>query len=284
MHKNNLICVGLTILFMGAAAAPGINANLTNLKRETTTFEINFCTLKGVERLKKEIYNEDAQYLLDLMGGSDYNAIACEFNRLGLLPGDISVKQAEDLINGNYGKENFKDLQDKLKVKPYNNPNIKRNSFCIVSGDAVDNKMTQLTQSVIMLTFVYTIIFLMFLDDYFSRFPWYPADYFGGPLFILGMSLFGIMLGISVIYSKIPLKIMALINAILETTSPSYDKANVNTSGLLGKWWIHEYTIRLNMIGFFGVWLNYDDGMQYLACKFMGFALYVKAIGDDETI
>jgi hypothetical protein len=168
------------------------------------------------------------------------------------------------------------------------NPDIKSNSFCIVSGNALDNGMFQLVQHILLSAFILPGVFLMFLDlFYLSRFPWYPRgdEYFpAGPLFILGMilGLFGASIG--GIFDIIPLRAMAISYGILEDTSlPPYYYPNVNTTGLLGSWWMHKYAIRFHMLGFLGVWLNYNDGINDFACKFLGFALYVNAKGYDKT-
>lgn len=287
--KKRMLSKGLVfsviLLFLELAVSPSINANFVDSNKEITTFEINFFTLKGVKKIEKEIPIEDAQYLLDLMDGSDYKEIALESNRLSLLPDDFCVEQVEDLISGNYGKEKFKDFEDKLKLKPCNNPKIKRNSFCIVSGNALDNNMYQIMQAFMISAFILPGLFLMLLDMYLTKFPWYPEYlYSAGPLFFLGfiIGMFGASIGS--LSQMIPLRIMAISYAYLEDSSlPPYDYPNVNTTGLLGKWWMHEFEIKLNMLGFLGVWLNYNDGINDFACNFMGFALYVNAKGYNET-
>ena len=280
--------VGVIVLFVGAGIQPSINASIIGLNRDTTTFEINFFTLEGIEKIEKEVSTEDAQYLLDLMDGSDYNKIAFELNRLNLLPEDMNVKQAEELINGNYGKENFKDFQNKLNFKPSSNPDIKSNSFCIVRGNAVDNWMEQLMLTIAFYSIVFSGIFLILFDLIFCLLSdWYANqwDYFS-PLFNLGFFLlFNLGPFIHLIYDLIPLKVAAISYAYLEDTSlPPLVYPNVNTSGLQGKWNMNKYEILLGMIGFFGIWLNYNDIVNDFACKFMGFALYVNVRGYDKTV
>ena len=294
---KKLLVVGVIGLFLGLACAPSFHAKLNNistndknnvdLHEETKWISCKYFTLKGVEEVEKEISITEFDYFLQLMDSSDIDAIAYNLHKLGLLPNNIPIQQAKDLISGRYGKQLFSEVQEEIKSTFLLESDGKRNIFCSISGDAVDNELTTPFVWLLMCAFIIPGLSLMLLDLHLRQYPWYPqyGDYMFhyGPFFVLGIliALFGGYIGS--LFSLFPIKALPFSFAILEDpTSAPYEYPNVNTSGLLGQWWMHNRYIILSMIGFFGLWINYIDRINDFACKFRGFAFYVDAKGYDD--
>lgn len=280
---KKLLVFGVIVLFLGVAIAPSINANISkitvidnhnvSLLEETVRLSCSYHTLKGIEEIEKEVSAEDTEHLSQLMDSSDIDAVASELSRLGLLPETMDVKQVKDLISGEYGRRNFEKYEEKLRDISLKESEVKQNLFCAVSGDAVDSiLMTPALQSVVGVL-IFITISLMELAQYLNPFPFVALS-----LLFLAFFFLGITDAIMWAYMFQPFKAMMFPYVRLEdSTLPPHVDANVNTSGLFGKWWMHSRQIYLHMIGFLGIWISYHDGVGDLACEFKGFALYVEA-------
>lgn len=289
------VAIAVILLFIGLAFAPSINANVRNISKINTNLveshkeTINVCcryfTLRGIEEIEKEVLIQDYEHLSQLMDGSNIDAIVYKLDKLHLLPEKINIEQSKDLLSGEYGKQHFEKLQEKLKLNHFANSNIKRNIFCNVSGNGVHCELSTPVLWTITAVFMLSGVSLMLLDFLFRIFPWYPLygnyPFYSGPFFFLAMSFVGIGELILESFRLKSQKEMPLSFAILEDSSlHPWEYSNVNTSGLLGKWWIRNHYIHLNMIGFLGLWITYDGGWECgRPCEFKGFALYVNAWG-----
>ncbi len=284
------LTIAIILLFIGLAVAPNINANLEKLTQTSTQiFEernnthklsCRYYTLNGIEEIEKEISFEDAEHLSQLMDSSDFDAIAAELAHLDLVPESMSIHQIKEMLSGEYGRKHYIKSQEKIKNNHFIESNIKRNIFCNVSGDAGRNYLSKPTLS-IATEMLFVISFsLIFLDFYFQQFSWYPTVGVGdenvyfqcGLLLIIGFAILLIDVLINKVFDFISPKAMPYSIAFLE------DDSNINTSGMLGKWNMHNQDILLNMIGFLGLWIHFSD----YSCKFKGFALYVVARGKDN--
>jgi len=283
MSTNPLLNRGITVvviaLLLALAFVPISHAAVS---KDTTIITCKFFTLEGIKEVEKEVAIKDAERLSQLMHGraSNNDAIVSELSRLELLSETISEKLARELISGEYGRKLFEKIQEKWETISFDGSNAKRNLFCNVSGDAVDSELLTPLLWFSVALFIFSGLALMLLDMFlFSIIFEYLWP---GPLWDLGTAIAVIGLWISAVFTFKSFKVMPFSFAILEdATLPPYKCANVNTSGLLGEWWMHNCYIGLKMMGFFGLWIVYDDGMNDLACDFRGFSLYVKATGYD---
>jgi len=281
--KKQILVISIILLLLGVACAPTIFAKSKEFNEEKMKIEISYFTMDGIQTIEKYIPKDKANNLLVLMDGFDFKTVSYELNQLNLIPEDMDIQQAEDLLNGDYGINNCKQLYDDFKPLSKNLNSSEENFFSIVGGSAVDNEMFYVRD-----TFLFSLccipgLLLMVLDSKLSDFPWYPSNpYFNGPLFWFGAFFLYIGLMSYWIFHINPFKPMGLSKAILEDTSlPPYNYPNVNTYGVLGQWLMSDLRIELDMIGFLGVWINYDDGIHNPACQFNGFALYINARGEN---
>jgi len=281
------LAVAVILLFIGLAFAPSINANTNRIpilrntqnvatSKDTTKLTCSFYTLNGIKEVEKVVSIDDAEYLSQLMDDTDYDAIASELNRLGLLPKGMSFQETKDLISGEYGRRQFKQNIRKSTDDSVKDTStlIKRNILCKVSGDAPDHYYFTPWQ----IALYGSGWFALFLEIFFIRFSWYPT--FLIPIVPLELGIFGIYAFLASIFAQVypflrinPFRTAPCVLALIYD-GPWDNPANLRAEGLLGNWTLQRYNIGLLMVGFLGLWISELDNQNEPNCKFMGFSLY----------
>lgn len=287
MKTNPLTRKGITVsivaLLLTLALIPNTHA-YSNAQRmiikksspeETEIVTCRFFTLNGIEEVEKEVTIEDATYLFQLLNEPNTVAIASELNNLGLLPDNIDVKLAKDLINGEYDKRQLNRIgwsSKEMSNFAGDNP-IQRNFLCNVNGDARDYYYFTPKSIALYISGFASMI----LDGFLREFSWYPTweTWWGGyigPLFILGV--LGAILPQVFPFIRInPFRAVPCILANIYD-GPWEVPAHLNTTGPYGNWTIESFDIDFMMIGFFGLWISRWDSQNEPNCKFMGYSLY----------
>ena len=154
--KKEILIVGIIFLFIGVSIAPSITANNALIKnkmqiapeKETVSFTVEVCGLNG-EKQTVELTKEEAEEVEQLLNSirerlnntetreeteEVFKEAVIELDKYGLL-GDLSIKQAQKLVIGNIGFNNY----EKSKLK---NNNIgldeNENMFCLIAGDTTE--------------------------------------------------------------------------------------------------------------------------------------------------
>jgi len=310
MIRKGLV-IAVILLFIGVAFTPSINAvrdkvSLGEDSGENYSFfsefsykdeiEITcqFVTYKGVELVNKKISFNDYRNLSQLLSSSDDNAITLKLDSLGLIPKSMNLKKVTELISGDYGKKEiskYKTLNKNLILN--DNVTSGENSLCKIQGDAVDSTYRPFwwQYSVFIIGYILWKIGLYIIDfDNFlsSIFPWYPifGDEFGiSFLKSIGYNLGEFLLSLAemgpyFVLPNIPFKLNGF--SIIELDDVfNVEKPNLYTSGLNGKWEIHnQRSILIKMYGFTGIWLTIPDMQQDAGCEFKGFCYYVNATSE----
>ena len=305
MKKEWLVktfAIVIVLLLVGVTIAQGINLNTKQLSltksnkniissKEKIKLSCCYFKLDGVEQVVKEVTVQDANYLSQLMNGSDDDAIVSELDRLNLLPKTVSVEQAKDLVSGRYGQKISEQSQKIFYLNQSMDTDWKENFNCNISGYGVDAYF--MTPRMLILSYaLYIGLDLIILP-------------FAVPLFVLcflfinNTKVFLFLLGLlTIIVSP-----LALVKSYIEMGqfinsfkfTPGRIVANLfdavgdgnpylNTSGRNGTWGFeNDYRgIAMYMQGFYGIWLSILDYRQVPGANVKGYCSYIKAKGMDD--
>jgi len=281
--KNKFYCkilaVGIIVLFIGIAIASPINANIESISnKKLISIKCQFFTKSGVQEVNKEVNSKDLDYLFNLIDSSDYNAIASKLYSLDLLPESINTEDAKNLLNGEYGKQEFKKYQTKLKEPPIvdNGFEIIRNVFCTVNGEARDSYIYPLWGLVGMAISFPLIILDGICFDLFPNYPGVLTFFYDEVGFFGAIALLLIIAPYISRYFTPSFRSNACLKLLLED-GPKSVMPYVNTSGFFGDKSMEGWILDTFMVGFIGILITYkDDYVNEPGCKFMGFSLYTR--------
>jgi hypothetical protein len=263
-----------------------IRSNTTSGPRtEQSDVTCRYFTIRGVEEIQKEISRQDSDKLSALMDGSEVEVIVSELTRLGLVPSSMSSEQVDNLISGEYCKKAFARCSDKLTSVNLGKE-VQQNFLCTMKGEAGSYLSRNLRAQLLAILTVYPTLALFILDILLQaifpkyplifKFPVIPGMYWGfGIVGTFAWILFFIIEAILTILDNMPVK-LSVFQVISLEESYNGPYVHINTSGAAGNWSLYGYRIRLDLLGFFGVWLSVvNPDTRY--SRFIGSSLYVKA-------
>jgi hypothetical protein len=151
MEMKKILTVGIILLFIGIAIAPGINQSIVKASQDDDLVEVTTqaCGIKGygdtTVKLTREQYNDLEEYLTGFQAKLNqtttqeeaipiFKEAVVELNKYGLLPKAMSVKQAQKLVTFSVCNPlafvPFKKIHDPLcsASEEYTN------RFCLVAG------------------------------------------------------------------------------------------------------------------------------------------------------
>jgi len=304
MDKKPLIrkglAVGIVLLFVGVTVAQGITLNAKQLSLPKSSqniisnpekIKLSCCyfTVDGVEQVVNEVTIQDANYLSQLMNGSDVDAIVSELNRLNLLPKTVSIEQAEALVSGRYGQKIFQQSQKTSHSMLSLDTDWKENFNCNISGHGVDAYFMTLR------AYRFLTALDWFLYYTFTSFGFELGNILslGGRLEIVFYLIVAPFLIPQFLVESYLLDIGQFINPIklapgkifAELYEASFEPANppfLNTSGTNGTWSIENYNgIAMYMENFYGTWLTYHEP-GHLGAYMKGYCSNIHAKGQDK--
>lgn len=300
---KKVLAVGVILLFIGLTFTTSITAYIPVKKRIETGYEsevtvsCKYFTVNGIQEIEKVIASKDAEHLFELMDTSDSTTITTKLSQFNLIPNNLSEKETEDLINGEYGQK-----YSKKNLNPKSNFNLietdwKNNSVCNVKGEGVDAFF--ITPRMLFTEKILSIISLfMFIP---LAIIWLICS--GLSYFLFGNNMDSYEFSLYLIFLFILITFPALIPSILYKISNSlrpikcaptfvmaelYDACGrglpyLETSGQEGYWKIEDHKgIAIYMIGFFGLWMTILDDAQTNGAKVRGFCKYITAKGMDD--
>ncbi len=142
MDKKPLIVVSIlaVVLLVLGSLSSVVGYQTVQPSNEKVTIQISYFTLQGIEQIAKEVSQQDAYRLSQLVNNTDVDALICELMNGGLVPSSIDQVLLRDLINGDYGKRQFSRISTLLNRYSSNERgNItNRNVCCLIHGDALD--------------------------------------------------------------------------------------------------------------------------------------------------
>ena len=293
------LTVGIILLFVGVTIAQVFSENQVlsakntinfNLATEKTTLSCRFFTLKGIQEVKKEITVKNMAYLSSLMNSTDYSAIASEINDLGLLPNNISIEQAKELISGEYGSQYFERYSSLFGRTHLSNSEANQNYFCRINGSAESCVVSRnLIGALVAILTVYPALVLLILELLLHVLPWYPLVSFYkfeididryidiGFAGALGYLLYALCDTYLTFQDNRIVK-RGLFQDIQLEKGLYGPSAHLTTTGGNGNWSLDGVRINMFLIGFLGIWLSSSNPDKY--SRLIGSALYVKAETD----
>lgn len=297
MNKNLLIktlAVGIILLLLGVTVAQGISLNSKQLSLTKNNPNINsnekvrlsccYFTADGIIPVIREVTVEDANFLSQLMNGSDIDAIVTELNRLNLISDKIGIEKAKELVSGRYGQ---KISQESQNINRSMDTDWKENYNCNITGEGVDSyfmpvsmynliNSLKLIYNIITLPIVvplYLLLILAFQTDNMNLFAITI-------LLMTGVILPMVLLERYLTYGR-PIK--ATPDKIVANLfdAQNNEKPYLNTTGDNGTWGFEEKYrgIAMYMQGFYGIWLTIQDGAHAPGAQVKGYCNYIKAKG-----
>lgn len=277
--RHNLITLGIISLLIGLAIAPSIHGSIhsveskTNLlssssEEETVNISCKSIMPRGIREKQKEITTVQLKKLRVLLSSNNFSAIAKELKNLGLLSEKISLEQAIELINGEYGRHYFKKYAEELHSITANKQeegDWRVNLLCTVQGEAEDYYYITPWQFTVEMSMYAVALMLIILG-------------FGGPISMIGLGLIVYTQDfLAMVDTLVPLKILSGLQARIADGGHNTN-AYVRTHGLLGRKEMQSYDIALSLLGFIGIWLTLPDNKyNEPPCSFMGFSLLAAA-------
>lgn len=190
---RKFLAAGIVILFISIAFAPTVAARssgTTNSSDELVELTVQICEVDEVRNHSilvskrdivelEKVFNNLKSALKDVETREEaaavFNETVIELDKLGLLPDDVSVKEAQRLVTGGYQNLAVMDFFKKMYTKNGELLNNNTNVLCLIAGKTTNTFVWKLYARVTMMMEIIVCIWETLeekgipISDYFER-------------------------------------------------------------------------------------------------------------------
>jgi len=147
------VVVSVILLFIGVTITPSINFTVVKASNDNNLVEVipQACGIKGYAdttvKLTREQYNDLEKYLVEFRARLNqtttreeavpiFKEAVSELNKYGLLPKEMSIKTAQQLVTGRHHLKGFEHLIKRPFLRSQFNLSDNENLLCLVYGFA----------------------------------------------------------------------------------------------------------------------------------------------------